>query len=82
MEELELSDEGIFAQEWESELTLLLGDQICALRESKNYNLETLAALAGLSPSYISEVEKSKGCLPYLLCGKLPKYSVYRSASF
>lgn len=60
IEELELSDEGIFAGEWESELTLLLGDQVRALRESKNLSLETLAALTGLSPSYISEIERKQ----------------------
>ncbi|NLL17507.1 MAG: helix-turn-helix transcriptional regulator [Clostridia bacterium] len=60
IEQLELSDEGIFIDDWESELTLLLGDQIRALRESKNLSLEALGALTGLSSSYISEIERKQ----------------------
>lgn len=60
IEQLELDDEGVFIDDWESELTLMLGDQIRALRESKNLSLEALGALTTLSPSYISEIERKE----------------------
>ncbi|RQD69681.1 MAG: XRE family transcriptional regulator [Tindallia sp. MSAO_Bac2] len=58
VEVLEVSDDDISS--WKHIAVGATGDKVRALRKNKGLNLEELGTLTGLSPTYISEVERGE----------------------
>lgn len=60
LEKLDVDQDSIGKEQWTSIVTENLGDKIRALREQKGLNLSELGTLAGISLTYLSEIERGQ----------------------